>query len=77
MVECVMLRWMFQVRNMFFEDGKRRIDFILAWNVKHSKKQEEAEKARELFENNLRLEGLELEYDRVNSGLLMLLLLIM
>ena len=65
------------MRNMFFEDGKRRIDFILAWNVKHSKKQEESKKARELFENNLRLEGLELEYDRVNSGLLLMLLLLL
>ena len=60
-----MLRLMFQVRNLFFEDGQRRIDFILAWNFKANKKQEEAEKARELFENNLRQEGLELEYDRV------------
>ena len=60
-----MLRLMFQVRNLFFEDGQRRIDFILAWNIKANKKQEEAEKARELFEKNLRQEGLELEYDRV------------
>ena len=57
-----------QVRNLFFEDGHRRVDFILAWNVEHGKKQQEAEKARQLFENNLRREGLELEYDRVTSS---------
>ncbi|XP_076445347.1 anoctamin-1-like isoform X2 [Babylonia areolata] len=54
-----------KVRNMFFEDGKRRIDFILAWNIKlGEKKKQQAEQARELFEDNLRMEGLHLEYDR-------------
>ncbi|KAK7494503.1 hypothetical protein BaRGS_00014156 [Batillaria attramentaria] len=53
-----------KVRNMYFEDGVRRIDFILAWSIKPSKKQEQAEKARQLFEENLRVEGLKLEYDR-------------
>lgn len=53
-----------KVRNMFFDDGIRRIDYLLAWSIKPSKKQEEAEKARGLFEENLRIEGLQLEYDR-------------
>jgi hypothetical protein len=50
---------------LHFEDGQRRIDFILAWDVKDCKKKEQAEAARNIFENNLRNEGLEIEYDRV------------
>ncbi|KAL8585793.1 hypothetical protein ACOMHN_037356 [Nucella lapillus] len=54
-----------KVRNMFFEDGKRRIDFVLAWNTKPSeKKKVPAQDARNMFEDNLRKEGLEIEYDR-------------
>ena len=56
---------------MFFEDGERRIDFILAWNTKpKEKKKVQAENAREMFENNLRVEGLHLEYDRVSAAIL-------
>ncbi|XP_046373983.1 anoctamin-1-like isoform X3 [Haliotis rufescens] len=54
------------VRNMFFQDGDRKIDFVLAWKVK-VKKQQEAEEARMIFETNLRDEGLELEYDKRNG----------
>lgn len=53
---------------MYFDDKARKIDFILAWSIKPNKKSIEAQRARELFENNLKQEGLELEYDKV-SGL--------
>ncbi|XP_070190756.1 anoctamin-4-like isoform X3 [Littorina saxatilis] len=54
-----------KMRNLFFEDGHRRIDFVLAWKKDlGNKKQQPAEQARELFEENLRKEGLEIEYDR-------------
>nr|KAG5704949.1 hypothetical protein BaRGS_022791 [Batillaria attramentaria] len=46
-----------KVRNMYFEDGVRRIDFILAWSIKPSKKQEQAEKARQLFEKTSAWKG--------------------
>lgn len=59
-----------QVRNMFFQDGDRKIDFVLAWKVK-VKKQQEAEEARMIFETNLRDEGLELEYDKVRQASIM------
>ncbi|XP_013082997.1 anoctamin-1-like isoform X3 [Biomphalaria glabrata] len=50
------------LRNLFFDDGKRRIDFILAWTIDH-KRPETARQARQVFEENLIKEGLELEYD--------------
>ncbi|XP_041352260.1 anoctamin-1-like isoform X5 [Gigantopelta aegis] len=50
------------VRNIYFNDGVRRIDYILAWDVK-TKKQEESQQAREIFEENLLKEGLEIEHD--------------
>ncbi|XP_025099649.1 LOW QUALITY PROTEIN: anoctamin-1-like [Pomacea canaliculata] len=53
-----------QTRNMYFDDKARKIDFILAWSIKPNKKSIEAQRARELFENNLKQEGLELEYDK-------------
>lgn len=53
---------------MFFADGHRRIDFILAWSIEPDKKLEEAKEARRVFETALEKEGLELEYDRVSCG---------
>ena len=55
---------------MFFEDGVRRIDFILAWEVpekkdEHDADEEKARKARDTFEGNLQKEGLHLEHDQV------------
>ena len=57
---------LFQVRNIYFNDGVRRIDYILAWNVK-SKKEEESQQARDIFESNLIKEGLEIEHDLVGG----------
>ncbi|KAL4233719.1 Anoctamin-1 [Mactra antiquata] len=55
-----------QGRNLFFEDGVSRIDFVLAWEVptKDSEDVQKAAKAREMFEANLLEEGLTLEYDK-------------
>ena len=57
---------------MFFDDGVRRIDYILAWEVPEKKEEEDrnqakAKKARETFEENLVKEGLELERDLVRA----------
>ena len=57
---------------MFFDDGIRRIDYILAWEVPEKKEEEDrnqakAKKARETFEENLIKEGLELERDLVRA----------
>ncbi|KAK6169999.1 hypothetical protein SNE40_018498 [Patella caerulea] len=51
-----------KVRNLYFNDGAKRIDYILAWSIK-TKKLEEGKKAREIFEKNLKKEGIEIEYD--------------
>ena len=55
---------------MFFRDGKRRIDYVLAFTEKEDKpsgkdaeKESKKKEKRELFEENLRKEGLELEYE--------------
>ena len=58
---------------MFFDDGIRRIDFILAWEVPEKKDEDDedeikAKKARTVFEGNLEKEGLELEHDLVSFG---------
>ncbi|XP_060085778.1 anoctamin-1-like isoform X2 [Ylistrum balloti] len=54
-------------RKLFFKDGRRRIDYILAYVVDEDGKAEEVEEARlarEVFERNLVSEGLLLEYDQ-------------
>ncbi|KAJ8314470.1 hypothetical protein KUTeg_006620 [Tegillarca granosa] len=52
-------------RNMFFKDGKRRIDYILAWKTTGKPIDlEESSKARAIFEKNLKKEGLHIEYDQ-------------
>ncbi|GAB1605119.1 anoctamin-4-like isoform X2 [Argonauta hians] len=53
-------------RKLYFEDGKRRIDYILAWD-KHSKNAIESEEARDIFHENLKKEFLELEIDTSDS----------
>ena len=50
---------------MFFRDGKRRIDFVLAY---HESEKYEREQRRKLFEENLKKEGLELEYEDKKVG---------
>ena len=60
---------------MFFDDGKRKIDCVLAYKVvsnpEHAEKQEKFRKWRENFFKQLGEEGLELELDeRVSSSFL-------
>lgn len=52
---------------MFFKDGIRRIDYVLAWETNDDDEKQNAKHkaAREIFENHLVEEGLELEYDLV------------
>ncbi|KAK3592615.1 hypothetical protein CHS0354_008152 [Potamilus streckersoni] len=52
-------------RNLFFNDGKSRIDYILAWTrpEKEDENTEKAKKARDIFHHNLQEEGLQLELD--------------
>ncbi|CAG5115206.1 unnamed protein product, partial [Candidula unifasciata] len=45
-----------------FRDGRRRIDFILAWSNELGKKRQQTFKSRAVFETNLIEEGLQLEY---------------
>ncbi|CAE1294863.1 ANO1 [Acanthosepion pharaonis] len=52
-----------QGRQLYFDDGVRRIDYILAWETT-GKKMMEAETARLTFYNNLKKEFLELEEDK-------------
>ncbi|BFZ24946.1 hypothetical protein BsWGS_27984 [Bradybaena similaris] len=49
-------------KDLFFNDGERRIDFILAWSKEDGNSSKVASKARAVFEKNLREEGLQLEY---------------
>jgi len=44
--------------SVYFKDGKRRIDFVLAVNSDNA-----SNMYRETFERNLEKEGLELEYE--------------
>ena len=51
-----------QKETLFFRDKRRRIDFVLAY--KEGKDEDGKHQARrETFENNLKEEGLELEYE--------------
>lgn len=52
---------------MFFKDGIRRIDYVLAWETNDDDEKQNAKHkaAREIFEKHLVEEGLELEYDLV------------
>ena len=60
-----------QGRKLFFEDGVRRIDYVLSWSTKKDEKRREKgqetdqkkKKYRETFEKNLEVEGMQLEYD--------------
>lgn len=51
---------------MFFKDGKKRIDYILAWSTEGKpEKLAHSQEARAVFEENLEQEGLKLEKDEV------------
>ncbi|XP_046544357.1 anoctamin-4-like isoform X4 [Haliotis rubra] len=49
--------------SMFFNDGRRRIDFVLAYKTNTGSNEEKRKKRRDVFEENLRNEGLELEIE--------------
>lgn len=52
---------------MFFKDGKKRIDYILAWSTEGKpEKLAHSQEARAVFEENLEQEGLKLEKDEVS-----------
>lgn len=52
-----------------FFDGVRTVDFILAWDTEYSScMEEESLQKRKVFEENLKVEGLELEYEPVSVG---------
>lgn len=53
-----------KINDLFFKDGKRRIDFVLAYRKQESEEREEKRvKKRQNFEANLLEEGLQLEYE--------------
>lgn len=49
---------------MFFNDGVKRVDYVLVWSTKGKEaKLEQSKEARRIYEDNLTDEGLILEYD--------------
>lgn len=48
---------------LFFRDGIRKIDYVLAYQPGTSDQEEKKRERRKLFEDNLRAEGLDLEYE--------------
>lgn len=54
---------------IYFNDGKRSVDFVLVWDsFQEEAKSELAHKRRRIFEENLMKEGLELEYEQPESN---------
>lgn len=54
-------------QTLYFQDGRRRIDFVLAHEENASEKENRKAK-RDYFEKELRREGLELEYEEASVG---------
>lgn len=49
---------------IYFKDGKRSVDFVLVWDSSDAEAtSDEAQSRREMFESNLKEEGLELELE--------------
>lgn len=57
--------------SLYFNDGKRSIDFVLAWQKAEERTTTEKIKEikRAIFEENLRNEGLELESEEIDGDL--------
>lgn len=55
--------------SMYFNDGKRSVDFVLVWRDEESSTSSKDDKndKREIFEENLISEGLELEYEVIGG----------
>lgn len=55
--------------SMYFKDGKKSVDFVLAWRDEETSSAIRDDKfdKREVYEENLVSEGLELEYEVVES----------
>ncbi|XP_046368933.2 anoctamin-4-like isoform X7 [Haliotis rufescens] len=49
--------------SLYFNDGRRRIDFVLAYKTNTGSNEDKRKKRREVFEENLRNDGLELEIE--------------
>ena len=65
---CVCVFVYDQGHRLFFTDGKSRIDYVLVWSVSSPENNEDEKlrmATRRVFEQNLRHEGLQLEYDEV------------
>lgn len=56
---------------IYFRDGIRSVDFVLVWDsFEEEATTMEAKASRKIFEENLKKEGLELEYEEtLNNGL--------
>lgn len=59
--------WLLQARSVMFNDNVRSVDFVLAWLENKTTEDDEAEEKREVFEERLEEEGLELERERTDK----------
>lgn len=59
--------------SLFFSDGIRSVDFVLVWKKiseetrNHEQTEKERSNKRKIFEDNLYIEGLEIEYETVEE----------
>ena len=54
-----------QGESLLFTDGRSRIDYVLVWREKHTENVRTSQimNTRRVFEQNLKEDGLRLEYD--------------